>query len=96
MSTPPPTSNRSVAENPGGDGVEIRVDDVRGGQRTGRMVWILLISIGAIAVLFAAYLIMNARHMQAIPQQHDLNARDVSTFRTPPPSPRQTPDGNAQ
>ena len=97
MSSTPPTSNQSVAENPAGDGVEISVDDARSGQRTGRVVWILLISLGVLVIVFAVYLIANARHFQSIhnPSQRDLNATDAASFSTPPSQPRQTPTASS-
>ncbi len=93
MSSPPPTSNRSVANNPAGDGVEVSVDSARGGQRTGRVVWIMAISIGVLVALFAIYLIANAHHTQTInhPSGRDLNTSDAASFHTPAPQPRQVP-----
>ena len=97
MSSPPPTSNRSVAENPGGDGVEVSVDAGRGGQRTGRMVPIMLTSIVAIVVIFAIFLITNAHHLQTInhPADRDLNASDAASFHTPASQPRPGPTASS-
>ena len=97
MSSPPPTSNRSVAENPAGDGVEVGIDAVRGGQRTGRVVWIMGISMAVLIAIFAVYLISSARHMQTInhPSGRDLNASDASAFHTPPPQGRSSPTASS-
>ena len=94
MSSTPPGSG-PVPTNAAGDGVEIKVDEARSGQRSGRVVWILAISLLAIVLIFAVYLIINARHMQQIshPAGRDLNAHDASTYQTPPPSARPSPSG---
>ena len=94
MSSTPPGESPNMT-NAAGDGVEISVDDARSGQRSGRVIWIMLLSIGAIVVLFAILLAVNAGHMQRIHQTagRDLNAHDASTYQTPPPSPRATPSG---
>ena len=94
MSNTPPI-DPTTGVNAAGDGVELTPDAARSGQRTGRVVWILGVSMAAIIVIFAIFLISNARHLQHIthPAGRDLNARDASTFQTPPPSARTTPSG---
>ncbi len=94
MSNTPP--GRSTGGNPAaGDGEQVDVVNARGAQRTGRQIWVLAISLGLIVVLMLGYVALHSRHMQTInhPAGRDLNAADVSTFKTPPPSARQAPPG---
>ncbi len=92
MSDRPPLD---TASNPGGDGERVSVLGARGAQRTGRAIWILVISLGLAVVLLLGYVALHARHMQTLdhPAGRDLNTTDLNTFKTPEPSPRQAPPG---
>ena len=94
MSNTPPTE-QSIAANPGGDGIEITPTNARTGQRTGRVVWILGVSMAAIIIIFAIFLISNARHLSHINRSGGagMSAHDVNTYQTPGGSARQDPSG---
>ena len=94
MTDTPPTE-RSIAANPGGDGVEVSVTAARSGQRTGRMVWIMGISMAAIIIIFAIFLISNARHLHDVNRSNGrgLNPLYVNSYQTPGGSARQDPSG---
>ena len=87
MSTPPPDGN--------GAGPEVTVTEARGAQRTGRNIWILVISLGLAVVLLLGYTALHAPRMGAInhPQTRDENTQDISTFHTPGGSARPAPPG---
>ena len=89
MSTTPPD------RDPTSNGPEVTVTDVRGAQRTGRNIWILVISLGAAVVLLLGYTLLHAPRMGSIshPQPRDVNAQDISTFNTPGGSARGAPPG---
>ena len=87
MSTPPPDRDSSAPE--------VTVTDARGAQRTGRNIWILVISLGLAVVLLLGYTALHAPRMGALnhPQVRDENAQDISTFNTPGGSARSAPPG---
>ena len=87
MSTTPPDRNAA--------GPEVTVTEARGAQRTGRNIWILVISLGLAVVLLLGYTLLHAPRMGAInhPQPRDENAQDISTFHTPGGSARPAPPG---
>ncbi len=89
MSTTPPDRQPTTSEP------EVTVTDARGAQRTGRNIWILVISLGAAVVLLLGYTLLHAPRMGAInhPQPRDVNAQDISTFNTPGGSARGAPPG---
>ena len=88
MSMPPPDGNSTP-------GPEVTATDARGAQRTGRNIWILVISLGAAVVLLLGYTLIHAPRMGALnhPQVRDVNAQDISTFNTPGGSARGAPPG---
>ncbi len=88
MSSTPPDRNTT-------SGPEVSVTDARGAQRTGRNIWILVISLGAAVVLLLGYTLLHAPRMGSInhPQVRDVNAQDISTFNTPGGSARGAPPG---
>ena len=88
MSNLPPDRDTTAAP-------EVTVTDARGAQRTGRNIWILVISLGAAVVLLLGYTLLHAPRMGAInhPQVRDENAQDISTFNTPGGSARGAPPG---
>ena len=90
MSSPPPERN---ANTPGEAGPEVTVTEARGAERTGRAIWILVISTVLAVVLLLGYWLIHAPHMSKIshPQQRDMNTQDVSTFNTPAGSARGAP-----
>ena len=91
MSNTPPIEPTNAA----GDGVELTPTQARSGQRTGRMIWILGISMGAIILIFVIFLVGNASHLQRISHSagRDLNQHDVNSYQTPGGSARQDPSG---
>jgi hypothetical protein len=86
--TPGPEANRAADA-----GAEVSVTEARGAERTGRNIWILVISTLLAVVLLLGYWLLHAPHMASInhPQQRDMNAQDVSTFNTPAGSARGAP-----
>ena len=76
-------------------GPEVTVTQARGAQRTGRAIWILVISVAAAVILLLGYTLIHASRMGAInhPQVRDENAQDISTFNTPGGSARPAPPG---
>ncbi len=93
MSNTPPVG--STSDPATGHGETVSVVEARGAQRTGRAIWILAISLGLAIILLLGYVALHSGHMQAIshPSGRDLNTTDISTFKTPEPSPRQAPPG---
>lgn len=90
MSNLPPDRNADVT---GATGPEVSVTEARGAERTGRNIWILVISTALAAVLLIGYWLLHAPHMANIshPQVRDMNTQDVSTFNTPAGSARGAP-----
>ena len=90
MSSPPPDRN---ADTDGAAGPEVTVTEARGAERTGRNIWILVISLALAVVLLLGYWLLHAPHMSSIshPQQRDMNSQDMSTFNTPAGSARGAP-----
>ena len=88
-STPPDPS----AGTDGAAGPEVTVTAARGAERTGRNIWILVISLALAVVLLLGYVLVHAPRMASIshPQQRDMNSQDVSTFDTPAGSARGAP-----
>ena len=89
MSTLPPDNDSTAA------GPEVTITEARGAQRTGRNIWILVISLGLAVILLLGYVALHASRMGAInhPQVRDVNAKDISTFNTPGGSARPAPPG---
>ena len=90
--TPPDHTTISASAASGGD---VSATDARGAARTGRNIWILVISTALAAVLLLGYWLFHAPHMATVthPQARDMNNRDISTFNTPAGSARQAPPG---
>jgi hypothetical protein len=88
MSNPSPEPPRAGVAGP-----EVTVTEARGAERTGRNIWILVISTALAVVLLIGYWLLHAPHMANInhPQQRDMNVQDVSTFNTPAGSARGAP-----
>ena len=87
MSSLPPDRNGSAA------GPEVTPTEARGAVRTGRNIWILIISLALVTVVLIGLWLLNAPHMARInhPQVRDMNTQDVSTFNTPAGSARGAP-----
>lgn len=98
MSETPPAERPASGEPAAGDGVTVTVNEARGGMRTGRVIWILVISIVAATVVLLGYWGLHAGHMQRISSGgssggHDVNTQDVGSYAAPEPAPRQrTPE----
>ena len=90
MSYTPPDRDETTT---GAAGPEVSVTEARGAMRTGRNIWILVISLALAVVLLLGYWLMHASRMSGInhPQVRDMNAQDVSTFNTPAGSARGAP-----
>ena len=90
--TPPDRDDQSSA---GAKGPDLSATATRGAERTGRNIWILVISTTLAVVLLIGYWLVHAPHMAAInhPQVRDMNSQDISTFNTPAGSARQAPPG---
>lgn len=96
MSDTPPVNRSPTGDPAAGDGVELTVEEARGGRRSGRVIWILVISLAAAVVLLIGYWLIEAPHMQAVQAASGggsgraLTNEAVSTFAAPEPAPRQT------
>jgi hypothetical protein len=90
MSYTPPEGDGSSS---GAAGPEVSVAAARGAVRTGRNVWILVISTALAVVLLIGYWLIHASSMSTInhPQVRDMNTTDISTFNTPAGSARGAP-----
>ena len=88
MSTTPP--DRQTTSASAASGADMSATEARGAVRTGRNIWILVISTAMAAVLLLGYWLLHASHMATInhPQARDMNSRDISTFNTPAGSAR--------
>ena len=100
MSNPNPPSNDEAAHRAAGDGVEVTVDEARGSYRTGRAIWILVISVVLAVVLLGGYWALHAGRLQQVDAAsgggaHGRKVTDerVNMFNTQPPSPKQAPPG---
>ena len=93
MSVTPP--DRNARPSPGAAGPELNPTEARGAERTGRNIWILVVSLALAVILLLGYWLLHASHMAAInhPQVRDMNSQDISTFNTPAGSARQAPPG---
>ena len=93
MSTSPPKPNPT--DTGGSAGPDMTVTAARGAERTGRNIWILVISLIAVVVVMIGYWLIQASHFSSInhPQVRDLNHQDISTFNTPAGSARPAPPG---
>jgi len=94
------SSDDEAAHRAAGDGVEVRVDEARGSYRTGRAIWILVISLILAVVLLGGYWALHARSLQQVDAAsgggaHGRRVTDsrVKMFNTQPPSPKQAPPG---
>ena len=90
MSYTPPDRNADTTDAAAPD---VAVTDARGAVRTGRNIWILVISLTLAVVLLIGYWLLHASHMSTIqhPQVRDMNTQDVSSFNTPAGSARGAP-----
>ena len=98
MSTTPPEPDPSAtgATATGASaGPDLTATATRGAERTGRNIWILVISLGLAVVVMIGYWLIQASHFSSInhPQVRDLNRQDVSSFNTPGGSARPAPPG---
>ena len=93
MSTSTPTPDPK--DTGASAGPDMTATATRGAERTGRNIWILVISLGAAIVLMIGYWLIHASHFASInhPQGRDLNHQDISTFNTPAGSARPVPPG---
>ena len=93
MSATPPDRTPATSGEPAGP--EVSVTDARGAQRTGRNIWILVISLSLAVVFLLGYTLMHAHRFSQInhPQVRDVNPQDISTFHTPGGSARPAPPG---
>ena len=80
MSVPPPPDPK--ATNAAGDGARPGVTEARGAVRTGRNIWILVISLTLAVVVVLGYWLWRSPHMAIInhPQGRDMNTQDVSSY----------------
>ena len=87
MSSPPPNRSMETAAP------EVTPTEARGAMRTGRAIWILVISLALVTVALIGLWLVNAPHMARIthPQMRDMNTQDISTFNTPAGSARGAP-----
>jgi hypothetical protein len=98
MSSTPPSDEQ--AHRDAGDGVELTVDDARQSSRTGRAVWILIISTVLAIVLLGGYWAFRAPGLQGVDAAsgggaHGRRVTDdrAKLFNTMPSSPKPGPPG---
>jgi hypothetical protein len=99
MSATPPTEDPPRA----GDGGALGVTRARGAERTGRNIWILVISMALAVVLVLGYWLMHAPRFHALGNERAVRTRSVTGFPVqgssarPSPGPGQAPAaGNFQ
>ena len=87
----PPDQETSHAD--AGDGVEVTVNQARGGQRSGRIIWILVISLIFVTVALLGIWLLRAPQLGSAKDGNEkaASARDISNFQSPQPSPKQAP-----
>jgi hypothetical protein len=94
MSATPP-DNGPTRSNSAGDGVGLGVTDARGAMRTGRNIWILVISLALAVVVVLGYWVLHAPHLNAL---NDAKAARTTQNATGYPvqdaSPRESPAPN--
>jgi hypothetical protein len=102
MSQTPPTkvSDRGDAA---GDGVGVSVTEARGAVRTGRNIWILVISLALAVVLVLGYWVVRAPHLHTVDNARAVGAQNVTGYPVqgasarPSPAPNEAPAaGNYQ
>ena len=89
MSAPPPEPRR--------DGPELTPTEARGAVRTGRNIWILVISLVLVVVVMMGYWLLHASSFSKVnhPQSRDFSNRDISTYQEPSPGARSSPGGSS-
>jgi hypothetical protein len=84
MSATPPNDPQktNAGTNRAGDGARLGVTEVRGAERTGRNIWILVISVTLAIVVVLGYWLFHAPHMAKLnhPQARDMNAIDAASY----------------
>ena len=101
MSATPPGPSKPSPTGPSatgpsaGDGVHVAATDVRGATRTGRNIWILVISLALAVVVMIGYWLLHAPHFQSIshPQVRDESARDANSYQLKAGGARGAPGG---
>jgi hypothetical protein len=86
MSSPPPEAPQEPA-------TELGVVEARGAIRTGRAIWILVISLGLAVVLVLGVWLLHSRGLSNVthPQARDFSNRDIATYNEDSPSARSSP-----
>lgn len=87
----PPDQPTSHAD--AGDGVEVTVNQARGGQRSGRIIWILVISLVFVTVALLGIWLLRAPQLGSAKDGSEkaTHSADVNSFQAPQPSPKQAP-----
>ncbi len=101
MSQTPP--GKTPPHGAAGDGVGLSVTEARGAVRTGRNIWVLVISLALAAVVLLGYWLMHAPRFHAVNNARVVRAQSVSGYPVqgasarPSPAPNQAPAaGNFQ
>jgi hypothetical protein len=102
MSAIPPSEDAAQTDR-ASDGVALDVTSARGAVRTGRNIWILVISLGLAVVLVLGYWLIRAPSFHAVNNARAVRIRSVSGYPVqgasarPSPGPAQAPAaGNYQ
>lgn len=85
----PPDQETSHAD--AGDGVEVTVDQARGGQRSGRIIWVLVIGLVLVAAAMFATFALRPNHAVSTEERSGVNRTEANSFQAPQPSPKQAP-----
>jgi hypothetical protein len=86
MSSPPPEPSRDPSS-------EVSVIEARGAIRTGRAIWILVISLGLAVVVVLGVWLLHSRGLSNVthPQARDFSNRDIAAYNEGSPSARSSP-----
>lgn len=84
--------DQDVSSAAAGDGVERTVNQARAGQRTGRVIWILVISLILVTVALFGIWALRAPQL-ASPKSGNAKSPEAASFNAPEPSPKQAPPG---
>lgn len=95
-------SDEEAAHRAAGDGEVVSVTEARGARRTGRAIWILVISLVLAVILIGGYWAVVAGRLQSADAAngggaHGRRVTDARAklFNTQPPSPKQAPPGES-
>jgi hypothetical protein len=94
MSQTPPTKASSRGDAPGG-GVGLSVTEARGAVRTGRNIWVLVISLALAIVVVLGYWLLHAPRFHAVNNERVTRTQNLTGYPVQGASARPSPAPNA-